>query len=305
MSGSHLALILIACVAWGFNFIAAAVGLTHFPPLMFTAFRFAIVLAVLAPWLRLPPRTQWVRLVAVCLCSGALHFTLNFWGLERSADVSSVAILLQTYVPFAALLAVVLLGERIGWRTGGAIAVSFAGVLLVGLEPAVLNQLDSVGLVLVSAFFLALGTILMRGLEGLSAFGFQAWSAVISIPVLVPLSLMLEGGHRDLVLSADWVHWGGIFYSALIASIVGHGILFFLIQRHPVTAVTPYLLLTPIVAVVLGVVIWGDRPGWRLFVGGVLVLAGVLAISLRGRGGREVAVPAADVKPSAVLREDR
>ncbi len=283
MSTGHLALTLVVCFAWGFNFIAAAVGLQHFPPLTFTILRFMIVLAVLAPWLRLPPRAQWARLVAVCLSNGALHFTFNFWGLRLSADVSSVAILIQCYVPIAALLAMFLLGERIGWRRGAAIAVAFAGVLVVGLEPGVTVQLDSVALVLVSAFWLALGTILMRGLSGLNAFAFQAWTALISIPVLIPLSMVLEADHARIVATAAWSHWGGIVYSALGASIVGHGLLFYLIQRHPVSAVTPYLLLTPIIAVGLGVAFWGDRPGWRLIVGGALVLGGVLVITLRAR----------------------
>ncbi len=301
MSAAHLILILVVCFAWGFNFIAAAIGLQHFPPLLFTTVRFAIVLAVLFPWLRLPPRAQWGRLIVVCLSSGALHFSLNFLGLRLSADVSSVAILVQSYVPFSTLLAIALLGERIGWRTAGAIAVAFTGVLLVGLEPGVSAQLDSVVVVLISAFFLGLGTTLMRDLSGLNAFGFQAWTALISIPVLVPMSLVLESGQLELMMTAGWQHWGGVAYSALIASLVGHGILFYLIQRHPVTAVTPYLLLTPIIAVGLGVIFWGDELGWRLIAGGVLVLGGVLVISLRARAS-DVAVAGADVEPVDGLR---
>jgi O-acetylserine/cysteine efflux transporter len=36
-----------------------------------------------------------------------------------------------------------------------------------------------------------------------------------------------------------------------------------------------------VLAVVFGILVWGDRPGWRLLVGGALVLAGILAITLR------------------------
>jgi O-acetylserine/cysteine efflux transporter len=45
----------------------------------------------------------------------------------------------------------------------------------------------------------------------------------------------------------------------------------------------PYLQLTPVLAVVIGVIVWGDRPGWRLLVGGFLVIASILLITLRAR----------------------
>jgi O-acetylserine/cysteine efflux transporter len=54
-----------------------------------------------------------------------------------------------------------------------------------------------------------------------------------------------------------------------------------LVQRHPVAQVTPYMLLSPVMAVLLGVVFWGDRPGPALWIGGAMVLGGVLAIALR------------------------
>jgi O-acetylserine/cysteine efflux transporter len=64
---------------------------------------------------------------------------------------------------------------------------------------------------------------------------------------------------------------------------VGHGLFFYLVQRHPVTSVMPYLQLTPVLAVVFGVLIWGDRPGARLLIGGAMVILGILFITLRAR----------------------
>ena len=47
------------------------------------------------------------------------------------------------------------------------------------------------------------------------------------------------------------VAWAGVAYSALIASVIGHGIFYWLVQRHPVSTITPYLLIAPVVAIVL------------------------------------------------------
>jgi O-acetylserine/cysteine efflux transporter len=53
--------------------------------------------------------------------------------------------------------------------------------------------------------------------------------------------------------------------------------------RHKVADVTPWLLLAPVMAVGLGIAFWGDRPGPRLYLGGAMVLGGVLLIALRAR----------------------
>jgi len=177
----------------------------------------------------------------------------------------------------------VLLGERIGWRTWAGIGTSFAGVLVLGFDPLVLDAPASLSLMLVSAFFLALGTVLMRGLAGVNAIAMQGWMAVFALAPLLLWSALVEQGQFDALRSASWAAWGGALYAALLASLFGHGLLYWLVKRHPVSTLTPYLLMTPLFAIALGILFWGDRPGLRLYVGGAMVLAGVLIIALRAR----------------------
>ena len=278
-----LALILVICTVWAGNFIAGAIGMQHFSPFLFMIFRFALVLMVVFPFIRRPPPGQWLRLLSVCLLIGGLHFTLMFLALSRSADVSSVAIVQQTYIPFAVVLAILLMNERPGWKTLAATFLAFAGVLTIGFDPLVFRQIDVLALSLVSALFHALGSIFQRGIRGVGVLNFQAWTAIITLPVLLLSSLILEEGQLDMIRTAPWQTWAAVAYSALAASLVGHGLFFFLVQRHPVTAVLPYLQLTPVLAVAFGILIWGDRPGPRLLAGGALVILGILLITLRAR----------------------
>ena len=94
---------------------------------------------------------------------------------------------------------------------------------------------------------------------------------------------------------ATWVGWGGAAYSAIGSSLLGHGLYYVLVQRHPVAQVTPWLLLVPVLAVGLGIAFWGDRPGPRLLVGGAMVLGGVLVIALRAIAKSRTAPVAEDL----------
>ena len=281
MSPRDLILVLLIAVAWAGNFLFSANALREIPPFLFTALRFALLALPLLYWLKRPAKGQWPRLIAVCLCIGVVHFGLSFAALKMAGNLSSPAIVLQSYVPMTALLAWAVLGERFAWRTGMAIALSFAGVLVLGFDPLVLERPLALLLMLVSALFLAIGTVLMKPLRGLDAYSQQGWTALVSVVPLLAISAMIEPGAFAQLREASWIGWFGVAYAAFVSSLLGHGLYYVLVQRHPIALVTPWLLLTPVFAVGLGIAFWGDRPGPRLLLGGVMVLGGVLIVALR------------------------
>jgi O-acetylserine/cysteine efflux transporter len=281
LGGRDLVLVLLICIAWALNFLTSAYALREIPPFLFTAVRLAILALLLGAFVKPPAPGQWPRLVAVALCNGVLHFGLSFWALHLAGNLSSPAIVMQSYVPMAALLAWWWLGERFGWRTGLAIALSFAGVLVLGFDPMVFARPASLLLMLVSALFLAIGTVLMRPLKGLGMVSQQGWTAIIGLLPLLALSALFEPGGFTALREASWIGWGGAVYAALFSSLLGHGLYYALVQRHPIAQVTPWLLLTPVLAVMLGLLFYGDHPGPQLWIGGAMVLGGVLLIALR------------------------
>ena len=295
LGGRDLGLVALICLAWAGNFLTSKLALGEFPPLLFTGLRLALLALLLMPWLKRPAPGHWPRLVVICLCNGALHFGLSFWALSLSSTLASPAIVMQSYVPMATLLAWWWLGERFHWRTGAAIAVSFAGVLVLGFDPTVMNSPAALQLMLAAAFSLAIGTVLLRGLKGLDPYSQQGWTAVIGVLPLFAASALLEPDMRQSIMQASWTAWFGVGYAAIMASLVGHGLYFHLLQRHPVAQVTPYLLVTPVLATLLGIVFLHDQVGPRLWLGGAMVLGGVLAIALRYLARARIAPPASDI----------
>jgi O-acetylserine/cysteine efflux transporter len=291
MPARDFLLVLLVCLAWAGNFLTSKLALGEFPPLLFTALRLVLLAVLLAAFVRRPSPGQWPRLAGVALCNGVLHFGLSFWSLRLSPTLASPAFLMQSYVPMASLLAWMLRGERFGWRTGAAIALSFGGVLVLGFDRSVFAAPAALVLMLVSAFFLALGTVLMRGLRDLDVFSQQGWTAILGLAPLLAWSFAAEPGTLEHIRQASWVAWFGVVYAALVASLVGHGLYYVLMLRHPVARVTPYLLLTPLLATVLGIVVRHDRVGPYLWIGGAMVLGGVLMIALRNLQKARVPAP--------------
>ena len=292
LSGRELGLVALICLAWAGNFITSKLALQEIPPFLFTSLRLLLLCIVLGAFLKIPDRSVWKRLGLVALFNGVLHFGLNFWSIKLSHNIASPAIVMQSYVPMVALLAWWLLGEKFHWRTGTAIAVSFFGVLVLGLDPDIINDPAPVIIMLVSALCIAFGTIAMRGLN-MDLIQQQGWTALLAILPISLISLTAEGNPMPYIMQASPQAWFGVVYAALIASLVGHGLFFVLIKRHPVALITPYLLIAPLLASILGVVFLHDQVGIRVWIGGALVLSGVLAIALRNLQKAKPEPPAA------------
>ena len=106
----------------------------------------------------------------------------------------------------------------------------------------------------------------------------SAWIALVASPSLLLLSSVFESGQVQILSNVSFIDYWTPVYSAVGASIIGHGIVYYLLGRYPVSIVTPLLLPTPIFATFLGVIIFGDVLGWKMIVGGLMTLLGVMML---------------------------
>ncbi len=95
---------------WGANFAAAKVGLAQLPPPLLMALGFGVVGLRLGPFVT-RPTGRWRKVFLISVTLGLLHFSLMFTGLS-GIDVATAAIAIQLQVPFAALLAAIIVLRR-------------------------------------------------------------------------------------------------------------------------------------------------------------------------------------------------
>ena len=276
----HLALISLATILWGLNLVAGKIGVGEMPPILFAALRMVVLAVILAPWFRLVPG-QAMTVFWAALLAGATHFGFFFLGLSLARGVASVAIVVQLITPFSVLLAIFFLGERIGWRRALGIGVAFAGVVLVGFDPEVVDRLDAVFLVIIAALSMAASFLFVRRLVGVNALIIQAWVAMLGAPALLAASFVFETGQIDALTHATARGIGAVLFSALGASLVGHGTMVYLLQRYEVSLVSSFTLLAPVIGIAASVAFLGETISWRIVLGGVMTLGGVAAIHLR------------------------
>jgi drug/metabolite transporter (DMT)-like permease len=212
---------------------------------------------------------------------GGVNFALLFVGLTM-ATPSSAAVVLQLGMPMTTLLSVLMLGERIRWRRGIGIALTFAGAMTVMWDPHGFTISTGLMFVAAAAATSSLGSVMMKQMEGVKPLTFQAWVGVSSLLPLALLSAVLEPGQVHAGVAAGWPFLAAVLFSALIVSVVAHTAYYGLIQRYEANLISALTLMTPLFTIVLGVAILHDPFGRRMAIGTAVALTGVLIIALRG-----------------------
>jgi len=282
MALRDFALLMAMCLVWAVNNIISkyVVSILEVPPLFYAAGRFLIVAVCLFPFLLPAPKPLW-KLILTAFLMGAGSFGLMFVGL-KDATPSSAAVVLQLGMPATLILSMIFLGERVRWRRGLGIALTFAGVLTVMWNPHGLTLSGGLMLIAASTVMSAAGSVMTKQIEGIRPIAFQAWVGVSSLAPTVGLSLWLEPQALDVALAAGWQFWAALAFSALIVSLIAHTVYVTLLQRYEANLISALILVTPLATIGLGVAVLGDPFGPRLAIGSALALAGVLIIALRG-----------------------
>jgi O-acetylserine/cysteine efflux transporter len=281
MKPMHLLLIMLVNLAWGFNIVPTKLALEHIPPITATFVRSAMVAVLLAPTLRWIPG-QMAPIFGYSMIGGALMFTLGNAGFANADNVSALAVAGQLGVPFSLILAIIFLGERIRFIRTIGILLAFAGVALLSFDPNIFDERLALLLTVGSSFCYAVGTIFLRRLRGVPPLGLQAWLAVFCLVATFVFSLIMEPGAIAALPRTDISAFGYILLSAITASIIGHTGLTYLLQRYPIMVISPLTLLAPLLAVFFSVALLGNLLTPQLIIGGLITLAGVGIITIRG-----------------------
>ncbi|WP_372071157.1 EamA family transporter [Tistrella mobilis] len=284
MTPGHVLLALLVVAIWGGNFVAVKIATATVPPLFLVALRFGVLFLILAPFLPWPRRSQLPLLAGIGLTLGVGHFGLMFVALSLGVDASTMSVAIQIEVPFAAVCAWAVLGEKLTKRHIAGLVLGMIGVVLVAGDPKVLTRLDGLAVGLMAGGLWAYANVQIKQLGrhgALSPQMLNAWLGPFCVGPLLILSFLFEDGQRDALANLDWATVVALAYILGGASLIAYGAWYFLLGRYSVGQVTIYMLLVPVCGVLAGVLLMGETVGMMEMVGGVFIVSGVAVVQLR------------------------
>ena len=237
-------------------------------------------LAVGAVGVPLPARSRrdWSLLLALGV-TDAVNALCFFQAMQQTTV--AIAVLCHYLTPvLVAVLSPLVLGERRRVSTLVALVVALSGLVLL-LQPWVglsAGDVAGAGLASLSAVFYAATVFIGKGLAGrFNPFEVTAWSKLTSVPVLVVAALVVSDGFVVEALPLLALVAGGVVCGAVPALLFYAGL-----QRLQASQASVLTLVEPLVAVVVGVAVWGEPLNALGILGGALVLLGAVIIARVG-----------------------
>jgi O-acetylserine/cysteine efflux transporter len=283
MQPRHLLAAVFVAFVWGINFVAIDIGLASFPPLLFTAIRFAVA-AVPAVLFVGRPQVPWRWVLAGGATIGVGQFGLLFLGIHLGMPPGLSSLVVQTQAVLTMVFAALLLGERPGRRQIAGMAVALAGIGLVALDYGQGSPVLAFVLVLGSTVSWALGNIVTRKAAPPDAFRFMVWVSVVPPLPMLALSALVEGVGPDLAaLTHPTVSaLASLGYVAWLSTLVGYGLWGMLIRRYGATTVAPYSLLVPVFGMSSAALLLHEKVSGLRVAAAALVITGVVLTSSFG-----------------------
>jgi drug/metabolite transporter (DMT)-like permease len=270
-------------LAWGGTYPAIRVLVGDVPPLLGTAARFALAAALLLGWLavRGVPRAPGRKLAAAAVIGTVILGDIGILAVAERRVPAGLAALVIASVPLWVVLVRATLGDRPGRRALLAVAAGFAGIALLVLPGG--SAVGASGawlLVLVGAALIeAMGEVASQRVDlpddGRLSTVVQlgAAAAVLAVAGLVAG----EAGRFDPG-ALTWASAGAFAYLVVPGSLVAYGAFVWLLARVPVTTVSTYAYVNPVVAVAAGALLLGEVVTPTVLAGAVVVLGSVAVL---------------------------
>ena len=265
----------------GSAYPTAKLGLNaSIPPVLFGAIRMAIVFICLTPFckFKIPDKKYLLPLFGFSFAMGAGVNLFLYLSVSTATILSPIVIGAQLSIPLAIICSSIFLGESISYKKWILIIASFLGIILIGFDPKIVDEILGLVLICSMAFFYALAQVFSRYLKELDVKFTNAFMGFFGFITLLIISILFEGNTIFHLKNINLEAWLMALHHGILCSLMGHMSMFYLYKFYPVGQVLPFYALFPVFGIILSFFIFGEIPTLIMVIGGIIVITSVFLL---------------------------
>lgn len=266
MSAKHIFLAIITAAIWGCNFIFISQALIDLPPYLLCALRFffsCFPVIFFVP----KPKVSFKLIFGYGILMFGVQFSLLFAGMYAGMPPGLTSLVFQSQVFFSLFTAAIFLNELPSPLQSIGALISFAGLSVVWLNYKDASNWVGFALIIGAAAAMGGGNLFSRKLAQVNSYSLVAWGSFFSLPLLIPLSLFMDG---PTVILQSLSHvssatLGSLAFIVYISTWVGYTTWNKLLREYSIAAVIPFTLLVPVFGILCAHVVL-DEPvqDWKI-----------------------------------------
>lgn len=282
--GMAVLMFILLCLIWGSTWLAIKIGLTDAPPLATAAIRFLVALFILTGLVvvRRRPYPRQIRTIVRLGYPGVYMYGCSYafvYLAEQHISSALTAVLFGSFPFFVAFLSWVRYrAERLIPAAWVGLAVGLAGVVLISYDSLRVSGDLLLGTVLAvgGAFAAAYGVVIHKRYHAGRDIVVAAHIQMIFGGVLLILASLLFENIGDFSPTLATV--GSIVYLAVIGTVVAFLAYYWLLARIRAVSLSLIAFVSPLVAILLGVVVAGETLSPVIVVGTLFILSGIILV---------------------------
>ena len=272
----------------GFGFVIAKPAFESFPPILLMGIRFTFAASILVWWFPIP-RGYLKKIFIASFIANTLQYSITYTGLNY-IEASSAVLLVQMEVPFGVIFAYFMLKEKPTLRALIGILIAFIGVYILTGSPNLDGKFFGIALTILGSAIWALGQVIVKPLsKEINPLALVAWLALFSGPILISLSAIIDGNTINYLTKASFDHWLIAIYIGFFMQPITYGCFYYVLKNNPLYKVLPIVTMgIPPTGLLAAIFLLGEKPTAELFIGGAIIIFGVIMIIFTKSKNEEV-----------------
>lgn len=281
---THAAIIalIVANIIWGATSPILKWSLADIGPFTLAFLRFFIASILLLPFaihkLKIQ-RKHILFLIFLAFIGFNIHIGAFLWGIKLAPSIN--APIIGSAAPiFIIIGSVAFLREKVKRKTIIGTVISLLGVILIVIRP--LLEENGTGM-LAGNLLLVLGTItvviytlMLKKIDSFySSLTITFWTFTIAAILFLPPVLWETQGNLSSLLSISPRGMIGVFYGAVLSSLVGYLLFTFSLKKIPASEAGVSFYLDPVIAILIAIPLLGEAITPAYILGSILVFAGI------------------------------
>lgn len=276
----------VVCILWGTTWVASRQGVLHMPPLQLAGFRqlsagLLYIIFFVSKGAKWPRGREWYIVGVLSFLNILCSNGLTTWGVKYiSAGLG--AIIAATFPLWMVIIGLFSSKERIPINALKGFLLGFAGICVIFYEHLqdFLNPefLFGISISFTAAWTWALGTIFTKR-EAKDFNPYFSLGLQMFLAGAVLLTVSYATGTAVPLTAIPWQSWTAIGYLVLFGSVFAFAAYLYALQHLSVEQMSIYAYINPIVAVILGSLLFSEKLTLFIIAGGAITLYGVYMIN--------------------------
>lgn len=273
------------CIVWGTTYLAIKIGVTDLPPFLFAGFRWLVIgplffLFLVLRKFDLPNWKDIKHLIVVGFFILGVGNGLVVFGEQWLP--SGLTSLLITTLPFW------IVGIESGVPSGPKLNSTIIIGLLVGLSGVAVIFSENITQIWKADYFPGIVSLLVAMMSWGGGTVYSKYNKVSVHPLMGASIQMLVAGILQTSLGFSLGEWDRFYftteslyafiYLAFVGSVIGYGSYMYAVQHLPISFVSTYTYINPVIALFLGWLVLDEVINLQIIIGAAIIFAGVTLV---------------------------